>query len=98
MIVVVTYYTGALTALILIPQIEPQLNDFETMVVKQSQYEWSYQEGSVLEQYLMKTPGQLFKDILELAERHPTSYEESESYMYNRIQVIMNVAHKQRFA
>ena len=86
-IIVVTYYSGALTALILIPQIEPQLRDFETMVIKQSQYEWGFQEGSVLEQYLAETPGQLFKDILELAERHPVSDEALYSEMYNRIQV-----------
>ena len=92
MIIVVTYYSGALTALILIPQIEPELNDFETMVVKQSKHEWGFQEGSVLEQYLSQTPGQLFKDIYDLAERHPASDEAPMSELYNRIQVQLNMS------
>ena len=61
-IIVVTYYSGALTALILIPQIEPALNDFETMVKKSGQYDWGFLGGSDIEKYLSESTETLYRN------------------------------------
>ena len=84
-ITVVTYYSGMLTALILIPQIEPALNDFESMVIKQSKYEWGFLEGSDFEEHLKMSTEQLYKDIYDLAERHRPDDLLPDSLMYERI-------------
>lgn len=85
-IIVVTYYSGALTALILIPQIEPALDDFETMVKKSGQYDWGFLGNSDIEKYLSESSEPLYREILEEAERYVPNDLLPNSPLYDRIQ------------
>ena len=84
-ICIVTYYSGALVAMIAIPQIEPSLDNFPMMLEKDLQYDWGYQENSEIERYFKETPEQFFQDFDAKAEAMTPASVDVDSPMWERI-------------
>ena len=84
-ILIVTFYSGMLVAMIAIPQMEPPLDDFETMLEKDAQYDWGFLAGSQIERYLQETPEEFFQTIFRGGERFLASDLDQDSDLYERI-------------
>ena len=68
--VTVTCYSGNLVAFLTFPQIEFPVNDLETLVSKQNDYQWGFLGDSVIERYLQDAEEEVFKKIFEHGYRH----------------------------
>ena len=87
-ITVVTYYSGALVALIIIPQQEFKVPDFH-ILVERGEMTWGFQDPSVFQQYLGEAveaeADPIFKTLLEQGERHTPEDTAMDSKMWERI-------------
>ena len=68
--VTVTCYSGNLVAFLTFPQIEFPVNDLETLVSKQNDYQWGFLGDSVIERYLEDAEEEVFQKILKHGYRH----------------------------
>ena len=58
---VVTFYSGSLVAFLTFPQYEFPVTNLENLLKKQSEFNWGFQQGSVIENYLETTEGDNYK-------------------------------------
>ena len=58
---VVTFYSGSLVAFLTFPQYEFPVTNLENLLMKQSKFNWGFQQDSVIETYLETTAGDNYK-------------------------------------
>ena len=59
-IVVVTFYSGSLVAFLTFPQYEFPISNINNLVKKQNEFNWGFQQDSVLEKYFETTEGDIY--------------------------------------
>ena len=69
---VVTFYSGSLVAFLTFPQYEFPVNNLEKLLEKQNEYNWGFQQNSVVEKYLETTEGDNYKVKKPLQGMAPT--------------------------
>lgn len=68
-LVILSFYQGALVAMIAIPQQEFELNNIETLVRKDHHYSWAFLEGSDIERYFTQSPDKAYQKVAKQAKR-----------------------------
>ena len=61
----VTCYSGNLVAFLTFPQIEFPVNDLQTLVAKDTKYQWGFLGDSVIETYLGEAGTELYQVVLQ---------------------------------
>ena len=84
-IVVVTFYSGSLVAFLTFPQYEFAVNNLGKLVEKQSQYQWGFLAGSVVESHLATTEGNVYEEIYAKGLRHTVDHTEPNGLVYDMI-------------
>ena len=85
-LVVISYYSGALVSMIAIPQRDFELNNLERLWDRDMKYDWAWIEGSDIDGYFESAVDETYQEIAAKAEKLlPEQITDKDSEIFDRI-------------